>query len=153
MRYKRTINSKKSFTLKDYIYICAIDDVIKKNKTNMKKHLSFIILLLSFNAIYAQKTCDIEKIYFAQDVSYDNVKVITNFGSLEDAEIILTPSSLDEGQYKVELTRKAQNIYKIENQNYYLMTKYCYKYSNRKDVVLIINSRYFYNKGSIIFTE
>src|SRR3546814_5991112 len=36
--------------------------------------------------------------------------------------------SIAQSRYEVSVTRKAQNFYKVDNQRFWIKTKYCYKY-------------------------
>ena len=53
--------------------------------------------------------------------------------------------------YKVQVTRKDQDLYKIDYQNIYIKTRYCYEYVYYSDAILKIDSNYGYNIGEIIF--
>lgn len=96
------------------------------------------------------KKYDIEEIYEGIDADF-GTKVITTFGSLEDAETILVPSKLDVGTYKVNVTRKATNLYQIAGTQIYIETRYCYEYAYSEEVILDITGNYGYTKGELIF--
>ncbi|MBK9983867.1 MAG: hypothetical protein IPP15_16110 [Saprospiraceae bacterium] len=68
--------------------------------------------------------CDIEDFFSVVEPDY-GTKVLTTLGSIEDAELILVPTKLDVGDYKVNVTRKATNMYKVEGTKIYIQTKYC----------------------------
>ncbi|WP_445490252.1 hypothetical protein [Rhodopseudomonas sp. RCAM05734] len=53
--------------------------------------------------------------------------------------------------YKVQVTRKAQDLYLVDGQNIYVKTRYCYEYSYSADAILQIDSPSGYNIGEIIF--
>lgn len=60
---------------------------------------------------YGQSKCDVKSFYKAID-SESDVKVLTTGGEFEEAEYILVPTKLDEGKYKLSVTRKASNLLK-----------------------------------------
>ncbi len=94
--------------------------------------------------------CDVKALYEAIDTDY-GVKVITSLGSIEDVDVILSPIKMDVGDYKVNVTRKANNIYKVEGTDYYLETNFCYEYSYSDEAILSIESQYGYTKGKLFF--
>ena len=96
-------------------------------------------------------TCDIANFYKAIEPNDRDTKVLTSSGDLEDVEIILVPTKLDIGAYKIELTRKGANLYKVEHTDMYIETKYCYEYATYQDVILKVTSSYGYTKGTLIF--
>ena len=96
-------------------------------------------------------TCDITNFYKAIEPNDRDTKVLTSSGDLEDVEIILVPTKLDIGAYKIELTRKGANLYKVEHTDMYIETKYCYEYATYQDVILKVTSSYGYTKGTLIF--
>jgi len=60
--------------------------------------------------------------------------------------------------YKVQVTRKAQDLYKIEGQgsSIYIKTAYCYEYATWEEAILILDSQPFSGSiaiGKIIFTN
>lgn len=60
--------------------------------------------------------------------------------------------------YKVQVTRKGQDLYKIEGQggSMYIKTAYCYEYATWEEAILILNSQPFSGSiaiGKIIFTS
>ena len=119
----------------------------------MNKQLLIISTILFFATVtYGQTKCDVKNFYKAIEAESD-VKVLTTGGEIEEAEYILVPTKLDEGKYKLSVTRKAANLYKIEGQDIYIETKYCYEYATADDVILIVKSNYGYDKGEIIFID
>lgn len=114
----------------------------------------FFFFLLGFfgfthNAIRGE--CDIKEFYEGIIPNSKGTKILNKWGDLEEVEVILVPTKINVGQYKVNLTRKGSNIYKIEGTKYWLETKYCYEYALWEDVILIVESNYGYTKGKIIF--
>lgn len=114
----------------------------------------FVLLLTSFtnkpttNSFVSD--CDVKAFYEAIDADY-GVKVLTTLGNMEDAEVILSPIKMDVGDYKVNVTRKANNLYKVEGTDYYIETNYCYEYSYSDEAILSIESQYGYTKGKLFF--
>ncbi len=117
--------------------------------------VTFLLLVMNImpilnNNILFVNECEIDEFYNAVDADY-GTKVLTSLGNLEDAEIILLPTKLDEGDYKVNVTRKATNLYKVEGTKYYIQTKYCYEYSYSGEAILTVGNQYGYTKGKLIF--
>lgn len=110
-----------------------------------------IICFTSFAKIRSSKECDILNFYSIIEPSNLGTKVLTTLGQIEDVEAILVPTSIDPGKYAVKVTRKASNLFEIENKDIYLETNYCYEYAYNKEAILIVSSRYGYSKGKIIF--
>ena len=110
-----------------------------------------IIILTSFTNLnpYSDE-CDIREFYAAV-VPDSDVKVLTTYGELEDAELILVPTEMETGTYRIEVTRKGSNLYKVEGTDYYIETSYCYEYATYDEAILEIESNYGYTKGKIMF--
>lgn len=125
----------------------------KINFTIMKPNLLIGIFVFSAMSGIAQKKCDIAAIYSGKDVSYEDVKVLTKTGSVEDAELLLMPTRISEGSYEVRVTRKGSNMYRVDNDDIYILTRYCYEYSYSEEAILVVKGQYGYDKGSIIFSR
>ncbi len=127
--------------------------VILQNRQKMNKQLLLISTILFFGTVtYGQTKCDVKNFYKAIEAESD-VKVLTTGGEMEEAEYILVPTKLDEGKYKLSVTRKSSNLYKVDGQDIYIETMYCYEYAAADDVILIVKSNYGYDKGEIIFID
>ncbi len=117
--------------------------------------ISFTILLLctSFTDKHnnATSSCDVANFYRAIEPNDSDTKVLTSSGDLEDVELILVPSKLDVDTYKVKVTRKGSNLYKVEQTDLYIETKYCYEYATFEEAILKVTSSYGYTKGTLIF--
>lgn len=110
-----------------------------------------IIILTSFNKkTELSDECDVAEFYKAVEPDSD-VKVLTTSGDIEEVEIILVPTKMEEGTFKIEVTRKGSNIYKVEGTDYYIETRYCYEYATYDEAILKVESNYGYDKGTIIF--
>ena len=120
----------------------------------MKRIILFSIgltILTSFsNDPTLSDECDVKEFYEAVQPDSD-VKVITTLGDLEEVETILVPTKMEQGTFKIEVTRKGRNIYKVEGTDYYIETRYCYEYATYDEAILKVESYYGYNKGTIIF--
>jgi hypothetical protein len=122
------------------------------------KALFMIIALSSVAASFTEyksepisgDECDVANIYEAIDPD-NGVKVLTSGGDLEEAELILLPTNIDEGTYEIEITRKGSNIYKLEGTKYYIETRYCYEYVTYDNAILKVESNYGYKKGTVYF--
>jgi len=112
--------------------------------------LFFIIscLFTSFTSFTASDY-DISAIYKSVDVD-DGVRVLVN-DEVSAFNKLLVPIQLDNGKYVVNVTRIANNLYKIDNKNIYIQTKYCYEYCYSQEVALIVKSSYGFIDAKIIF--
>jgi hypothetical protein len=63
---------------------------------------------------------------------------------------IATPVSASD-YYKVQVTRKAQDLYQVDFQSIYVKTRFCHEYVHSSEAILKIDSQYGYNIGEIIF--
>ena len=52
--------------------------------------------------------------------------------------------------YEIQITRKYQNLYKVDNTDIWIQTKYCYEYSYSENVILKY-AGYGYSRGELIF--
>jgi hypothetical protein len=127
----------------------------------------FVILLalfvLSSGECHAEKPpaneCQVRSFYEDVTPAKRDMKVLTKNGEMEDAALVLVPATLDAGTYNISITRKGDNIYKVETPDnykfrygkFYIETKYCSEYANGKDVVLVVESSYSSGDGKILF--
>ena len=111
--------------------------------------LLFILTLTSYNN-HKSSDYDIEAFYKGTTLT-DGTKVLNSSDDLEDAKLLLTPIDIDKGNYVVKITRKGSNLYKVDDKNIYIVTKYCYEYSYSQEVILKVEGSYGYTKGKIIF--
>ena len=112
--------------------------------------LTFFIFLTSFNTPKTSSEYDIETFYKGVTPS-SGTMILTSSDELEEPELILIPTDIEKGKYLINVTRKTSDLYKIDNKNIYIKTKYCYEYSYSQEVVLKVESSYGYTKGKIIF--
>lgn len=77
-------------------------------------------------------------------------KALTTDG-IKEAIAILKPFKFEKGKHIVKITRQGENIYRIEDSDIYIETKYCTRYPNKEEAILNIESNYSYNIGKIKF--
>lgn len=118
------------------------------------KAIPQIAILVAFSLYsHAQTKCDIKEIYRASDLSQvDHDAVVLADGELHEDALILVPTTLDQGVYEIEIKREDSNLYRILDQDLFIMTRYCYEYASyREDALLRWESNYGYTKGQLIF--
>lgn len=118
----------------------------------MPKILSglFLFLILTSFQKPSSSECDIAAFYKGI-VPADGTKSLTSSDELEDVKLLLSPIDIDKGNYVLKITRKGSNLYKVDDKNIYIETKYCYEYSYSQEVILKVEGSYGYTKGKIIF--
>ena len=118
----------------------------------MTKLIFGLLCLLTFTSYNKPKSseCDIEAFYKGVTPT-EGTKVLNSSDDLEDVKFLLIPMDIDKGNYVVKVTRKGSNLYKVDDKNIYIVTKYCYEYSYSQEVILKVESSYGYTKGKIIF--
>ena len=95
--------------------------------------------------------CDIIEFYERADLDSGS-KSIGAYGGIEDAEAVLIPTSVEEGNYEVTVRRIDQNFYQINGTSIVIETRYCNEYSTYgTEAVMMVESNYGYTKGTIIF--
>lgn len=95
-------------------------------------------------------SCDVSEFYEAVQPG-SGVKALSRLGDLESVDILLVPTSIKAGDYKVNITRKGSNIYKLEGTDYYIETRYCYEYATFSSARFEVTSNYGYTKGKVYF--
>lgn len=124
------------------------------SNTMHRQFLLLLILVLFALPAAAQSSYDVVEIYQSESVP-SGIKVLTSNEEVDDlsnvVELLLKETSLEEGLYEVELTRKGSNLYKIDGTSLYIKTRYCYEYSYGEEVILKIESAYGYTKGQVIW--
>jgi len=122
----------------------------------MKKHpllFSLVVLLLCTSFTTTKKgsttSCDIVNFYKAVSPEDSDTKVLTPSGDLEAVDLILVPTKPEIRTYKVILTRKGSNLYKVDQANLYIETNYCVEFPSDKEVTLVVKSSYGVSKGSL----
>jgi hypothetical protein len=66
--------------------------------------------------------------------------------------IHLTTVAWASDYYKVDVTRKAQDLYEVDGQGIYIKTRYCYEYVYSSEAIVQVDSPAGYTVGEIIFT-
>lgn len=113
--------------------------------------LSFILLMSPQNETpHTVFECDVANYFEAVEPERD-LKVLTQSGEVETAKLLLKPAKLEEGTYQMKLTRQGSNLYKLENINCYVETRFCYQFGNQLSAKLIVTSNQGYSKGRIYF--
>tara|TARA_B110000285_G_scaffold200540_1_gene234503 strand:+ start:1688 stop:2059 length:372 start_codon:yes stop_codon:yes gene_type:complete len=110
-----------------------------------------VLSLTSFNDnVKGETVCDVKAIYKAVAVESGS-SVLTVYGDVEKATLLLKPATMDEGALNIVVTRKGSNIYKVEGTDYYIETRSCYKYATNTKALLKVETNTGYNKGVITF--
>jgi hypothetical protein len=117
----------------------------------MRRILIIICLLLSV-ASYASDKYDLVEIYKGYEADSGTLALCA-YSNVEEVQTILIPTTQKTGKYEVELTRVANDIYRVDGTNIYLKLRYCYEYAYSDEAILIIESNYSYTKGEVIFLE
>jgi hypothetical protein len=136
--------------------LCLIKTPYQK-KFIMNKLIAGIICLVCLNSYPQTSLPDITSSEFDVAGFYrgttptTGTKVLTQSDQLDDAQLILVPLKIDEGDYAISVTRKGSNLYLIDNKNIYIETKYCYEYSMMQKAVLKVESNFGMTKGKLVF--
>ena len=96
--------------------------------------------------------CGIEGIYEAIYPDF-GVKVFTDDDELVDPQYILVPASMDDGRYKVSVSRETDDLYRLDGTKYFIVTNYCYEYVYLEDAVMEIVNRSGFTFGTIYFED
>lgn len=97
-----------------------------------------LLLMFLFLGMLIEAKADeysVSKILEAQQVDY-GTKAIDSYGSVVEINQLFVPVKLEEGKYKVTVTRKGDNLYKIDGTEYYIETTLCYEYGYYMDAIL-----------------
>lgn len=84
-------------------------------------------------------------------------KVLTKSGEVEEATFILKPVRIDEGNYEVEITRKATNLYQINQARdikltkYCIETQYCHEFASYNKATLVVTGNFGLVRGKLSF--
>lgn len=120
-------------------------------------HVWTVIMVLALFSFTGKETgsgpdqCTIKEIYEIVDHPRDAV-VLTTAGVLAEADQLLLPARMKEGTYQVTVTRKGRNIYRLDNVDYVIETKYCNEYAHKDKALLKVTGKYSTNeKGVLIF--
>lgn len=84
-------------------------------------------------------------------------KVLTKSGEVQEATFLLKPVRIDEGTYEVEISRKAPNLYQINQARdikltkYCIETRYCHEFANYTKAIFKVESNFGQTKGKLTF--
>ena len=117
----------------------------------MKKIIISLLLFLPLVG-YAADKYDLVEIYKGYEADSGTL-ALCGYGNVEEVQTVLIPTTQKTGKYEVELTRVANDIYRVDGTNIYLKLRYCYEYAYSDEAILIIESNYSYTKGEVIFLE
>lgn len=67
-----------------------------------------------------------------------NSYAVTGFGSYEKASEVIVPINFDAGIYSERLTRKSDNLYKVDGVNLYIKTSMCFEFAYSKEAIIEI---------------
>ena len=113
--------------------------------------LWFVVLPFWVGTESTLDDCDIIEFYERTDLDSGS-KSIGAYGGIEDAEAVLIPTSVEEGNYEVTVRRIDQNFYQINGTSIVIETRYCNEYATYgTEAVMMVESNYGYTKGTIIF--
>lgn len=62
--------------------------------------------------------------------------------------LLISHPSYAQSKYSVSVTRKESNLYKIDNKEIWVQTRYCYQYVYYEDAILTANKIIFLDKGA-----
>lgn len=97
------------------------------------------------------RECDIREFYSRLELEY-GTKILDRFGNIEEGEAVLVSTSLESGNYEVEVKRLSQNFYQVIDTDIVIETNYCSVYATYREVaILMVESKYGFTKGTIIF--
>lgn len=92
--------------------------------------------------------CDVSHFYEAS-IPDIGLKILNSYGDLEEPQLILSPIDMKVGTYKVQLTRKGDDLYKLEGTSYYIETSSCYEYIYYEEAILKVVSHSGYSFGTV----
>lgn len=119
----------------------------------MKKTSLFVIAFTFFVTLSFHRPgdeYDIATIYKGI-APHSDTKAITADDDLVEIETLLSPTVLKQGKYKVDVTREADDLYKISGTEIYLETRNCLEPATLEEVIVKIENNYGYNKGTVVF--
>lgn len=94
--------------------------------------------------------CDVAQVYQKVEIP-ENSRVLTLNGSFTTASLLLQPTQLESGNYEFTLTRRATNLYMVENSNLFIETKLCFNIGFQQKATVLIDNMDGYIKGTVTF--
>lgn len=119
----------------------------------MKIIISLLIAMLPVFAV-ASDNEDVTAIY--KKIVLDKPAVaLTPLGNAEEVdELLIATNEIEDGDYKVKVTRIGDHIYKIDGTSYYIKMPYCYEYSYGDEVILCVKPSYLgFKIGTLIWID
>ena len=80
-----------------------------------------------------------------------NSYAVTGYGNYEEAQSVIVPTDLDDGTYSETVTRKGDNLYKVDGFNVFLKTSLCFEYAYSQEAIIEITNYQGYTFGEITF--
>ena len=84
-------------------------------------------------------SCGIADILEAQKLPV-NSYAVTSYGNYEEASEVIVPVKLETGMYSEHLTRKGDNLYKVDGVNLFIKTTMSYEYAYGQEAIIEIES-------------
>lgn len=95
---------------------------------------------------------DIETIYKGELPAKGTMALIGS-DDLKEVKVILVPDDdLDNGNYEVTVSKKASNLYKVDDRELYIQTRSCYESAYSRKAVLKITGT-GWSKGRLLFVK
>jgi hypothetical protein len=117
----------------------------------MKKLFAILVLVFAAICTYADEYT--VEVILEKEEAPSYTYALDGFDQLSEVEYILWPTKLDEGTYRVNITRKDANLYKVDGTDFYIRTKYCYEYCYSEEVILVVYTSSRYSYGKVIFID
>lgn len=99
---------------------------------------------------YARTSCDIDDVLEAKSLPA-NSYAVTGYGDYEEASEVIVPTKMDAGTYSEYLTRKGDDLYKVDGYNLFIKTSMCYEYAYGQEAIIEIQSSSGYTFGEVTF--
>lgn len=112
--------------------------------------LSFA-LIISICSAFADEY-KVENVLEKQEVPKGTIG-IDSYGSEKELKYVLVPVDYKEGDYSVELEKAGDNLYKIKYTDIYIKTKYCHEYGYNIKAILIVKSRYSFDRYTLVIKK
>jgi len=95
-----------------------------------------VLLLLLFSNYTTKSNDECEVINFYEYVKSDqDIKALSN-GNIYDVDLLLKEYDFDDGVYNIKVSSISDNLYLIDDTEYYIETRNCYNDTYHDEVVL-----------------
>lgn len=102
-------------------------------------------------SVFADETVSV---FYKKVVLDKECIAITGYSNYEEVdEVLLETDEIKDGTYRIEVTRVASHIYKIDGTSFYIKMPYCYEYSYSDEAILKVQTFYGRKTGSLVFIE